>query len=767
MPLEELDAAQCHLADPNLVAHFNALARLCRRIERERPRVFAEIQQPLDELAKARKLLERTHYQVGFIGRSQIGKSETFNNVLGINKRDLGEDKFRQMAPAAIGGGRAKTAAITRLRAADRNHVAVQYLSEAQHRERVDTLLKELRILDLKIDDSRLTVEENRKQILDRLEQKIAEEKNGKPTTEDAASRELVDKNDYAQLAQYLRAYAQNPTLIGTRIDDQSQRDGIPWDNRWKYINHDETNPENSSKLLLQAHVELGFETTHISSELEMIDLPGMDASLWDDCLTRQFLPELDAALVFNAVDSNVNDRLFQATMRRLNWHFDNDLTDRVWVIIFHIENSGVEKIHGDEIAETLFDHLATALRDTTVPLSQVLFLSNVWFTKHLQLGTRPLTAKIPVETFTDFPWKFPQRPDGKLLPPRSWERHPEFTHAFLKVTGDGGITGLRELMRVEIAQRVKKKVNADVQGRIQGACRGLLTLLKARQKRAGLSIKDQIAAANSAASLRRLGAHLRGNPAQTHANGASNGKGDFRTLQQADELLNKLRSTFDSICRKGDIVPKGKLHDVHAQVLGPLASLSHVGVKDKVISGLYEQVKQYLEQELTADRKALSAPVEIDGRWDDWTALAAVERFKVIDESSDEFEKWILEFRAGRLFSRSNGYLTFENVEEYRRHMHRRLENLVLDILHQILRRLADRVDHLQAAFEVLGRRIDGEADDSAEPGNAAEARAGGPAPDSGRRVFASSAAEQAWCAEIIAAVQGMLDAAPEDSRG
>ena len=92
MPFEKLskDESHCRLASNELVDEYNDIAKLFDEAERL-PAVIEseEFSRLIKRLKKTCDQIARNHYRIGFVGPSQVGKSTSFNNVLGINKKLL------------------------------------------------------------------------------------------------------------------------------------------------------------------------------------------------------------------------------------------------------------------------------------------------------------------------------------------------------------------------------------------------------------------------------------------------------------------------------------------------------------------------------------------------------------------------------------------------------------------------------------------------------------------------------------------------------
>ena len=113
MPLSSDD---CPLVPERIVQLFNRLDESVAKVRGTLPRLWDKLAAPDGTTSLGASLLPRfdalgntlqlSRYRVGFVGRSQVGKSTTFNHVLGVSKAD---------SPSKEGRGEPTTSAVTRL----------------------------------------------------------------------------------------------------------------------------------------------------------------------------------------------------------------------------------------------------------------------------------------------------------------------------------------------------------------------------------------------------------------------------------------------------------------------------------------------------------------------------------------------------------------------------------------------------------------------------------------------------------------------------
>ncbi len=83
-----LDRGKCRLMTPDLIDEFDRIWSVTERVHRDLPHLadFGDLVSLVARQARLRTLMERERYLVGFLGRSQVGKSTTLNRVLRPNK---------------------------------------------------------------------------------------------------------------------------------------------------------------------------------------------------------------------------------------------------------------------------------------------------------------------------------------------------------------------------------------------------------------------------------------------------------------------------------------------------------------------------------------------------------------------------------------------------------------------------------------------------------------------------------------------------------
>ncbi len=687
------DADHCRLASLGLVDRFNALGHFFDRIQTELPEVvehqrFRELWEKLwQRLDKLRLDVALNHYQVGFLGLSQIGKSTTFNNVLGINKKLCGEAEYQRIAPAVEGSLGAMTATVTRLRCADVNGnvnvCRVKYLSQAEHERRRERVFRELKLpKDLPIDQA---INEIGRQV-----EMDAERMRQTSSSEAEHEEEQLTSEDRERVKKYLQAVHEYEEQI-----QGGESTVVSYADRGAYINHEIGQPV--SQKWLQSEVELEFCTDAISRELEMIDLPGLGSTFWDDVLTGEFLPKLNAVLVFHVVSKNVDDGQFRVTMKRLNRHFQNNLCGRVWIIILHIESLSEVTLYGNsQDRRTLLDNLSPAIASKNVPLNQVLVISNNWYSEHVQKDeSGTAVCQIPTSKFTGFPWKFKLDQTGQLVPPEEWRDHPELSAAFCQAMKDGGISALRKLLKETIAQEVKVQFEKTINEDLDRLKRDLKDRLSDMRTFLDLNDEDLTAANLGATVVTGLADDLRWNPKYSD--------------DPARKLWIALQSSFDRLCPKGHRVRSDKIHEEHRDWVRELARTVQTGLKIDLFPALFQSAKIYLNDNLPERAKNLL--IRSGDRDQRLTPLKAWDHFCELDIEKGKLEQPLVEQLVNsQLFSPDNQHRTFDSIPDYRDHMHCRLKTLVHEATHQCLLRMRQRLASMKEQLRFLSREGENE---------------------------------------------------------
>lgn len=438
----ELTARDCPLLGESaelVLQRFNEAVGLVRDIEQKYPRLLEREQtrERLAELERIRVRLQRQRYFVGFLGRTQDGKSTAFNNIL---------DATEAEAPSQSGIGGATTSAVTRVRkASGENHqLVLRYLTkdEAEIKKK------------LLIDAAKIPTHWSDKEILQHLQAR----KRGTATAAELKKTENVEvlPEDYNNLESFLNSLEM---FRGQFIHDKAvELSDIPYVQRSQYLNHaatsGKTTPASHTFLLKDAVID--FKTDKIPNTLEIIDLPGLGSQgSIDSLLTRDFLKELDGALVFIKAGQIDNEDV-ERVLRRFNLYWDDRLTGRVWIVLTFFDVLGKPALFGNPQGVMMLDTLHKLLERHRIPPEQVCFSS-----------ARFYQASIPGSPFQRDTLAALMGMQGssieEMVPPR-FRNHPHWNQAFLDLLADGGIGRLRHLITNVLAGEVRNETRHQIE---------------------------------------------------------------------------------------------------------------------------------------------------------------------------------------------------------------------------------------------------------------------------------------------------------------
>jgi hypothetical protein len=428
-------ATDCPLMPPDLVERYNSLLKqlqAARAIQRLRPQV-EDMAQNLDPV---RARLKRLYYQVGFLGRNQIGKSTTFNNIFGVSK---------ERAPSQEGHGEAKTSVITRLHAHEKggDSLMLRYLDQDGYDFKRKAMCEAVG-LDVKLSNE---------QVLEQLPRREQEIKRGE------------GKLSLAEDPRYLRKLVRSYLKCRDRIGGPDETGD--WKQRGSYLSHDPASEEPSRFMLLTDAV-IDFETTKIDLALELIDLPGLGAHVSvDSILSNQFMEDLDGALVFVSFKARA-DVTTEHILARLRHLWEGQFEGRVWLVFTNVDTLTGGYLQGDD---TAFDSLDRFVARHAVPVSQVCLVSNSVYDQ-----PRSSDGKAnPVEAarIIGVPVPAPDAPVERLIPPQV-SKYPDLVPAFKEVMADGGIEHLRDLLRQRLVPHVRRKLHEWIARQISEKAKAL-----------------------------------------------------------------------------------------------------------------------------------------------------------------------------------------------------------------------------------------------------------------------------------------------------
>ncbi len=436
-----IDRSKSLLMTDELTGSFDRVEEQCLRVKQGLPQLWArdKMQEIADRIARLKEQMERPRYYVGFLGRSQVGKSSTLNSILRASPNE---------GPGTGGAGAPMTSNITRLFRIDPDsstdhQLVLRFMTRAQFQRRRDDLCRYLGFRPEDTDDA----------ILSQLANLLALTEDPGEASADAPKPTAEKNEDRRYLARLLRSYQRYPNLVA----DPPRVEPGDYSKRKEYTNHPTGNEP--WPYLLLSQVEVGYRTQAISPKIELIDLPGLGARLFsDDLLTETFLPQLDGALVFQSSEQVAAKEAYDL-LSKLNGQFRR-MEGRVWMIFTKFD--GLTPDHHGSTSETtnILDNIAKTLGDNKVPHEQVLLVGNVYHAKLLGQDGR---VRSPSAELVDSMLHLKLDDEGQPIIPAGFQRHSILTAAYKEFLRDGGMERVRRVIGEELATLVEEEVREQV----------------------------------------------------------------------------------------------------------------------------------------------------------------------------------------------------------------------------------------------------------------------------------------------------------------
>jgi len=676
-----LTPADCPLTTPEIVGLYNRLDAVAARAEKELPRLWAALAAPDTNpealppvpvrIGSLESVLRRLRYRVGFLGRSQVGKSTTFNNVLGVKKED---------SPSKEGRGEPTTSAVTRLfRVAPGSPPICRlwFMNRLQYQQRRNDLCRTNGLPEVPIDaakDHRSLAQEN-DSLLGQVESLAAAA---------VASADLTIKHRRRYFARLLKSF----NKFGERLvkPEAVQAPG-EYARRADYANHPDGDAV--SEYLLLREVEIGFPTDKIDDKLEMIDLPGLGSqNVEDDSLTLAYLPTLDGGLLFQSTEQVASIEVIRL-LGEFRREFRSDLTNRVWMVITRFDGLGQTTLYGDEASPaTVFDSLDRTLRDGGLPHNQVLFVGNEFYKTFLAAqATSP--GPLPAERVCDL-LKLRLTPDGAIDLPSALERYPVLRDAYNRVVENGGVPWVREVIAKTLYAAVQKKVQEDARREIREVATILQNRVVAGREQSAMNIDQITAAAQWEAAVQAAADQIE----------------EKRVTEELARGLGKtLRGLFNTLCGPAMRASLDALVQRHTDQFAPLLrTRGMVEVKAEVWPKIVQKVVGILED---LGQKGLT-PLNLPGTGSPADTLRkALEKDTVTEWLGPVFDSIVTVPLFGpekRRQPADPGFAPNLSIDEYRKIMTGKLDAVIGEVAHTIAGRLRERLEDLQRQLGWLG---------------------------------------------------------------
>jgi len=555
---------------PELVERYNRIETAFAQVARNLPRIAdsPKVQSLQKRLARLADVMQRKKYRIGFIGGSTAGKSTTISSLLGVREGD---------GPTPSGAGAATTSCVTRLYRVEQREppsLVMEYMTEE------DFLVRKRSICDL----LKLDADKSDQELTTTISQQLSENPPKKAVLE--------------FLLRLLKAHAANRAMLGAKkTGDYHQRA--------QYVCH---STETSPYALLR-EVVIGFPTSAISPDLEIIDLPGLGvANKADALLTRDFLPQLDGAFIFQTA-TMLSAETAADLLDDLREQFSN-LENRVWCLITRFDNLDPTGIRGDLNGRTTFDLLRAFLKAHSLRFDQVLLVGNGFYQGILNGGGT--FDALPADARRDLykECKFVLE-NGEPVVPETFRSHgTELVAAYEEVIkNQGGIPRLREAVGKQVYESVLKEVRREVDEQLRAIGSELRGILDAARVKASMSVDAIINAARWVGALERLIEELRADK-------------DGRVYElPGEELVDALCKLLVQIATGEDHQPvEPSRHQLVGRVLAQQAAADAI----EKVSAIYETVSERMRSITVppVEYACSSGAAERDPRRQEWPAF-------------------------------------------------------------------------------------------------------------------------------------------------
>lgn len=581
--VHHLDPGKCRLLrNDRLVERFNAVNSILDEAIRDLPR-FGERQVVADvgsDLSKVATAMSRQRFSIGFIGPSQVGKSMTVSNLLSVPEKD---------APSPQGGGGPTTSVPTRLipqprAAGGTTGMTLCYFSRQEFRARVRDICDLVRI---QFEDD-----------LTRLRDSVVRQREEQPHFKAA---------DHAVLQSLLEAAIRFPAYLG----DTSREEPGDYAQRRKYATHQ----EGPSQYTLLREVRIDFVTDSISSEIEMVDLPGLGVDKESDArLTLAVLQELDGAFVFQS-GHQVRAGAVSQLAEKMREQYARTLGERIWMVVTRCDDLNDVQLHGPADIEeqpSMFCHLAEAMRQQGIHQQNVIFVGNGYYQDRMTAGIAEHSG-VPDEIRHRYPRLLQFGSDGEPRIPDRCGRNPGQIGPWRRFVLDSGIPALREIMQTHVAEAVRQQTCRDVSDRLNGIIEQLKSAFTAAEQQAGMTIEEMLRASRWSGQLDSMIDHV--------------GR-DSRFSQPAvTAIQERLGGVIDGWGKPAS----GGLAENHRHLAGMLmqAGMHEASTQTAVVVGEVQlELERRLESEPPPNVDGLGTPLE---HW-----KAAVERYLVVGKTAD-----------------------------------------------------------------------------------------------------------------------------------
>ncbi len=631
------------------------------RTERDRAREFAKSGKDLPKveslcwrLKRLRDELTIKTYRVGFLGRSQVGKSSTVNNVLNVRRDD------DPGPPTTPGSGAPATSCITRvLPLAPQQHATCQllYMTDLEYTSRRGALCTLLGLTPTK--DDAILIEELQTLLAASRDDPAADEKN----------------HDRRYLMRLLKSYGE---FGAAWVKPEPASEKGTYGQRGHYTNHPIDDAPN--RFLLLREVSFGFPTSIVDHRLEMIDLPGLGARLEaDDLLTKAYLPLLHGSLVFQSSEQ-VQAKEAYDLLTLLRRQFGS-LERRVWMVVTRFDRLSQDQMKGDGThGRTILDHLSETLKDNRIPADQVMLVGNEIY-QELRSG-----EENDVEPARDIPEPF--------------RRHEILAERYVEVLRDGGISAIRKAVGVDLSELVQHEVRNAIRRELHELLRELRDRVLIAKRRAEMEANDF----DAARSWRRLVIQV-----------ATDLERDRSILEDpAKEMRRQLLAEFERICPSDslDHANEAVILDNHRRDMPHLCDQTENLVCLEIVPRVRKEIRRRLEQ--YAKQGQVSCELPMNGCSSPLDRLDQIVENEQLGASW--YRPHVRSFDDPVILDGWENVTGFLTPREYHQMMIDKINTVVFQTIHSLSCRLRNSLEQIRRELNALGdeQQVDRIGDDN-----------------------------------------------------
>lgn len=642
---------------------------------RDSPKAARDDADIANRFEAVRGRLAKKRFRVGFVGRSQVGKSSAVNALVGLDVLPYGA------------GGKACTSSVTRLQfyspddAQCRPTITPLYMSpeDCDQRIRFFASQNDLAIAD---DDSSQALDYA--SLLQNVVSEISATQNPKRQEELQKLEVLLisrDKfhhllgSDAADSTTHRKEYGRVEDLIAELPEFVQAR------------------PGEAARESLYREVLVSVPAADVSSTLELIDLPGLgSANIEDDELTRSYIRTLDGLVVFTN-PALINGVVITPLLEELKARVGN-ISERAWLVVSvmdEIRNTAVS-YYSDNEADTTFATILDTVNRHEMNAKCIRMLS-----VKTEIGGKYELMEQLDETLRYKALKLDLLPSGEPKIPNALnapEYHILKPH-FEALVADGGIGELRNICRETIALHVRdaevKKARQELDD-VGEAMASLVMLAKTHNEIDVESAKKIAAWSGIVKSLCR---------------GISSDNAFYQKAMEPlfDEMWNTLLGLSEAMPEQSDLLEH---HQLVSHQLLAVGSKALFDAPDSAIKLTYQGAAQYLAEKacanviLSSDPSGESLPgfapiSELERR-----GLALVERLRKKPQDGSIQSAMLRDLRQ----LADDGFLQDGSIrpEDYRLIMERKLESVCYTLLQRIHNCLEVDCKELAKNWRLLG---------------------------------------------------------------